>query len=143
MAAPLPPRVAPRLAADFTLQRAGFHLHARLELDAEILVLFGPSGSGKTTTLNAIAGLITPERGHILLDGRYLFRRDDATGPLTQRVPARHRNIGYVFQNYALFPHLTALENVGFAVRGARGPGDRCGVAGADEPGAPGRSLSA
>ncbi len=109
---------APRLVADFTAQRSGFHLHAKLELGAEILVLFGPSGSGKTTTLQAIAGLITPERGHIILDGRYLFRRDDGAGPVTHRVPARHRNIGYVFQHYALFPHLTALENVGFSLRG-------------------------
>jgi molybdate transport system ATP-binding protein len=121
VAEPLAPRAAPRLAADFTMRRAGFHLHARLELGAEILVLFGPSGSGKTTTLNAIAGLITPERGYILLDGRPLFRRDAAAGPVTHRVPARQRNIGYVFQNYALFPHLTALENVGFGVRGAAG----------------------
>ncbi len=106
------------LVADFTLRREDFRLQVQLTVGAEVLVLFGPSGSGKTTTLNAIAGLLTPERGHITLDGQILFRHD---GGRRINVPARHRHIGYVFQHYALFPHLTALQNVAYALRGRAG----------------------
>ncbi len=109
---------SPRLLADFVLGRGNFRLHVQLAVGAEVLVLFGPSGSGKTTTLNAIAGLLTPERGQITLDGQVLFRRDGGRGI---NLPPRQRRIGYVFQHYALFPHLTALQNVAFALRGATG----------------------
>ncbi len=104
------------LSADFTVNRQAFRLHVRLEIGAEILVLFGPSGSGKTTTLNAIAGIVTPERGCITLAGQVLFRRQEGTRPVN--LPARQRRVGYVFQHYALFPHLTALENVAYPLRG-------------------------
>jgi molybdate transport system ATP-binding protein len=113
---PAPAGASPGLAADFTVQRPGFRLHVRLEVGAEILVLFGPSGSGKTTTLNALAGLITPDHGSIVLEGRTLFRKMGDARPV--HVPARRRHIGYVFQQYALFPHLTALENVAYPLRG-------------------------
>ncbi|WP_137391496.1 ABC transporter ATP-binding protein [Rhodoligotrophos defluvii] len=75
----------------------------------EFLTLLGPSGSGKTTLLNLTAGYIEPSSGTIHIGER------DVT-----RVPARHRNIGMVFQNYALFPHMTVGENVayGLTVRG-------------------------
>ena len=96
------------LTADFALQRPDFSLTVRLEVGSEILVLFGPSGSGKTTTLNALAGLLAPDRGQITLDGQILFRRDPEAKLVN--VPARRRRVGYVFQNYALFPHLTARE---------------------------------
>ncbi len=68
--------------------------------------LLGPSGSGKTTTLNLIAGFLTPDAGDILLD-----RRSVAD------VPPHRRNIGMVFQSYSLFPHLSVAENVGFPLR--------------------------
>ena len=75
----------------------------------EFLTLLGPSGSGKTTTLMLLAGFETPTAGEILLEGK----------PLS-RVPPYQRNIGMVFQNYALFPHMTVAENIGFplSVRG-------------------------
>ncbi|MCS6854216.1 MAG: ABC transporter ATP-binding protein [Elioraea sp.] len=75
----------------------------------EFLTLLGPSGSGKTTTLMMLAGFEAPDRGRILLEGR------DIVG-----VPAHRRNIGVVFQSYALFPHLTVAQNIAFplAVRG-------------------------
>ena len=75
----------------------------------EFLTLLGPSGSGKTTTLMMLAGFETPTSGEILLDGK----------PLS-RVPPYKRQIGMVFQNYALFPHMTLAENIGFplSVRG-------------------------
>ncbi len=75
----------------------------------EILCILGPSGCGKTTTLRMIAGLEIPTSGTIRAGGRDLTR-----------VPARDRNIGLVFQNYALFPHLNVFENVAFGLR-ARG----------------------
>ena len=93
--------------------RKSFHGHAEsapfdLDIDLEagpgITVLFGPSGAGKTLTLDLIAGFVQPDQGRILLDG------EDIT-----RQPARNRRTGYVFQNYALFPHLTLRQNLDFA----------------------------
>src|SRR5207247_6575301 len=83
-----------------------------LDLDVErgeFLTLLGPSGSGKTTTLMLLAGFETPTAGEILLEGK----------PLSG-APPYQRNIGMVFQNYALFPHMTIAENIGFplSVRG-------------------------
>jgi molybdate transport system ATP-binding protein len=72
-----------------------------------VLSLIGPSGSGKSTTLRAIAGLYRPANGSVVSDGNVWF--DSETG---FSVPARRRRVGLVFQSYALFPHLTALENV-------------------------------
>src|SRR5204863_7788936 len=69
-------------------------------------------GAGKTLTLQCLAGLITPNAGRIVVDGRVLF--DSASGV---NVPAQARRVGYVFQGYALFPHLTVTENVGFGLR--------------------------
>ena len=76
------------------------------------LGLLGPSGSGKTITLRTVAGLETPDRGRIVLHGRVLF--DSARGI---NVPARARRVGLLFQQYALFPHLTVAENVAFGLR--------------------------
>jgi molybdate transport system ATP-binding protein len=90
--------------------RREFHLHMTFDSDAEITVLYGTSGAGKTLTLQAIAGLMRPDSGRIAVDDRILF--DSAT---SIDVPARKRNVGLVFQDYALFPHLTVLQNVAFA----------------------------
>jgi len=73
--------------------------------DGEFFALLGPSGCGKTTTLRSIAGLAEPDRGRILIGGR------DVTA-----VPTSERNLGMVFQRYALFPHLTVAENVGYGL---------------------------
>lgn len=116
---PSDPCPTPCLHAEFSVRQLNFELHVHLQVDAEVLVLFGPSGSGKTTTLNAIAGLITPERGRITLGGQVLFQRDGAAP--TVNLPARARRLGYVFQHYALFPHLTALENVAYPLEGRGG----------------------
>ena len=72
----------------------------------EFLTLLGPSGSGKTTTLMMIAGFETPTAGDIAIDGRSVVA-----------LPPHKRNIGMVFQNYALFPHLTVAENIGFPLK--------------------------
>jgi len=79
--------------------------------DGEFFGLLGPSGSGKTTLLRAIAGFIKPDKGQIRLDGRDIGR-----------TPVHRREIGMVFQNYALFPHLNVFDNIAFglSVRGTR-----------------------
>ncbi|HEX7715460.1 MAG TPA: ABC transporter ATP-binding protein [Bacillota bacterium] len=73
--------------------------------DGELITLLGPSGCGKSTTLKMIAGLLNPSRGKIFFDSRRI-----------DTVPSNQRNIGLVFQNYALFPHMTVFQNVAFGL---------------------------
>jgi ABC-type spermidine/putrescine transport systems, ATPase components len=101
-----------RLHIDVDKRLDPFRLQVRLDVGSEILVLFGPSGAGKTMTLQSIAGLVSPDAGEVVFDGRALFRRHRPGSPAN--LPTRRRRVGYVFQDYALFPHLTALENVAF-----------------------------
>jgi ABC-type sulfate/molybdate transport systems ATPase subunit len=89
---------------------AGFTLDVEFRAASGVTVLFGPSGSGKTLTLDSIAGFARPDEGRILIDDEILF--DGATGV---HLPPQARNCGYVFQNYALFPHMTLRENLQFA----------------------------
>jgi molybdate transport system ATP-binding protein len=103
-----------------------FTLAAALEVpDASVIVLVGESGSGKSTLLRLVAGLLAPDRGRIALGARVL---DDVAAGL--HLPARERPVGYVPQDYALFPHLTVRENVGFGLRarGDRGAAPRMRV---------------
>lgn len=95
------------LAVDVEKRLGAFTLTARFETAARGTALFGPSGAGKTTIVNLIAGLVTPDRGRIVLDGETLF--DDAT---RVNVPVHRRGIGYVFQEGRLFPHLTVRQNL-------------------------------
>jgi molybdate transport system ATP-binding protein len=92
-------------------ESAGFTLDLDFKAGAAITVLFGPSGSGKTLTLDMIAGFVRPDEGRIMLDDAILF-----DGQARVNIPPRSRRCGYVFQNYALFPHMTLRENLGFAV---------------------------
>ncbi len=108
------PRQDVRLTVDISKRLAHFPLRVQLQVGTEILVLFGPSGAGKSMTLHTIAGLVTPDRGEITLDGQVFFRRQRSSAVVN--VPARKRRVGYVFQHLALFPHLTALENVAYAL---------------------------
>ena len=87
-----------------------FTLDVQFACTRGVTVLFGPSGSGKTLTLDSIAGFERPTSGRILLDDEILF--DGASGV---HVPPQRRNCGYVFQNYALFPHMTLRANLEFA----------------------------
>ena len=89
-----------------------FRLAVEFTADGAPLGLLGPSGSGKTMTLRAIAGLEKPDRGRIVLQGRVLFDSERGID-----LPARERRIGLLFQNYALFPHLTVAENIAFGLR--------------------------
>ena len=79
--------------------------------DGKVVALLGPSGCGKSTILRAIAGLIVPDRGSILLNGRDLTR-----------VAVRNRQLGMVFQNFALFSHLTVAENIAYGLSGLPRP---------------------
>ncbi|WP_024793912.1 ABC transporter ATP-binding protein [Tomitella biformata] len=80
--------------------------------DGEFLVLLGPSGCGKTTTLRCLAGLETPQGGEITFKGQKMF---DAAANVD--VPAHKRNIGMVFQSYALWPHMTVRRNIGYPLK--------------------------
>jgi len=105
-----------------------FDLDIAFASDSQRIVLYGPSGSGKSLTLKAIAGLMTPDAGHIRLNGRTLF---DAGQGIDLRV--QERNVAYLFQDYALFPHLTVAQNIAFGLaRGCfnlRRPADHPAVA--------------
>ena len=95
-----------------------FTLDAAWTSDQPIVALVGPSGSGKTLTLQCIAGLISPDSGRIVSAGRTLFDS-------SERIDLRpqQRRIGYVFQGYALFPHMTVAQNVAYGLR-VRGSGE-------------------
>jgi ABC-type sulfate/molybdate transport systems ATPase subunit len=88
-----------------------FHLDITFTTGQELTVLFGPSGSGKSLTLRALAGTDQPESGRILLDGTLLY---DST--LGRHLAPQKRGIGYVPQQYALFPHLTVADNIAFGL---------------------------
>jgi putative spermidine/putrescine transport system ATP-binding protein len=101
------------LTKQFRETRAVDRLSLSLE-PGSMVALLGPSGCGKTTTLRMIAGLVEPSAGEILLNDR----------PITW-IPAHRRNIGMLFQNYALFPHMNVAENVAFGLEARRLRGDR------------------
>jgi molybdate ABC transporter permease protein len=89
-----------------------FTLKVALKTFQGAIGLLGPSGAGKSMTLRMIAGLTTPDRGRIVLNERVLFDKEN-----NQNLPSAQRRIGFVFQDYALFPHLTVADNVGFGLR--------------------------
>jgi molybdate transport system ATP-binding protein len=95
-----------------------FHLRPRFEAGNELVVLFGPSGCGKSMTLRAVAGLLAPDAGRIVLPGgRVAFDAESKTN-----LPPQDRNVGYVVQELALFPHMTARQNIEFGIAGWPGP---------------------
>lgn len=100
------------LEVRFQKRLASFTLAPDFSCDAEPLAILGPSGAGKSMTLRCIAGLERPDEGSIKLNGRTLF--DSKSGI---NVPARQRGVGLLFQNYALFPHLTVMQNVAFGAQ--------------------------
>jgi len=100
------------LDLDLDLPLRSFRLELALALGRETFALVGPSGAGKTTVLRAVAGLATPERGHVRLGGDVLF---DSARRIN--VPPEDRRVGFVFQDYALFPHMTVAQNVSYGAR--------------------------
>jgi molybdate transport system ATP-binding protein len=95
----------------------GFTLDVAWQAGDEVVTLFGPSGAGKSLTLQCLAGLTRPDAGRVVVNGRVF---DDTAGGI--HLPPQARRLGYVFQGYALFPHLTVAENVAFGLRGRPEP---------------------
>jgi molybdate transport system ATP-binding protein len=100
---------------------SGFALDVWFDVPPGITVFFGPSGSGKSTTLQAIAGLTTPDRGRIALGDEVWFDAERGV-----HVPPHTRGVAYVFQSLALFPHMTAEQNVTYGMSRATPAADRC-----------------
>jgi molybdate transport system ATP-binding protein len=96
----------------FPARLGGFQLRVALSAPQRRLAFFGASGSGKTLTLQAVAGLFLPQEGFIRVGGRVLY--DSERGFC---LPARKRNLGYLFQDYAIFPHLTVRQNIEFSLK--------------------------
>lgn len=93
---------------------AGFHLAVEFKAEAGLTAIFGPSGAGKTMIAKMLAGLVRPDDGHILIDGRALF---DPRKNLN--VPVHQRHIGFVFQEHRLFPHYSVRGNLAYGKRQA------------------------
>ena len=101
------------LTVDIEKQLGKFRLQVTFTAPlGEVTGLLGASGSGKTVTLRCIAGLLTPDAGHIELDGRVLFDHKQGVN-----LPPQQRKVGYLFQQYALFPHYTVEQNIAVATR--------------------------
>ncbi|WP_045220115.1 ATP-binding cassette domain-containing protein [Desulfonatronum thioautotrophicum] len=101
-----------RAVASLSGAGTSFNLDVDFTADSSSIVLFGPSGSGKSLTLLALAGLLKPASGRIIIHGKTFF--DHRTGV---NIPAQKRRVGFVFQDYALFPHLTVWDNVAFGLK--------------------------
>mgnify|MGYP002799029466 FL=1 len=101
------------LEVDVEKTYGSFHLEASFRSEGEPLTLLGPSGCGKSLTLKCIAGIERPDRGRIVLDGQVLF---DSAAHID--LPPQRRRVGYLFQQYALFPHMTVAENIAAGCRG-------------------------
>lgn len=93
--------------AEFKKKLPTFELNVNISLNQGILALVGPSGAGKTTILQCVSGLQTPSWGEINIHGKTVFSSE-----LAANLPIRNRRIGYLFQDYALFPHMTVEKNV-------------------------------
>jgi molybdate transport system ATP-binding protein len=108
------------LRAHLDVRRGGFHLDVQVNAEAgEVLALLGPNGAGKTTALRSLAGLTPLSGGRVLLDQEVL------EDPAARRwTPPERRQVGVVFQEYLLFPHLSVLDNVAFGPR-SRGQSTR------------------
>ena len=107
------------LSVDIQKRLGKFQLQVQFEAGEERLALLGASGCGKSLTLRCVAGIIRPDAGKIVLDGVTLF--DSAAGV---DLPPQRRRVGYLFQQYALFPNMTVRQNIAAAVRD-RAAGER------------------
>lgn len=104
-----PPVVSVRV----TRRLADFVLNASFSMTGMRAAIVGPSGSGKTATLRSIAGLLIPDSGRIVLGERVLYDRDTKVN-----IPSQNRRVGFVFQQYALFPHMSTARNIAYGLDG-------------------------
>ena len=105
------------LLVEIEKQLRNFHLDVRFQAETETLALLGASGCGKSMTLKCIAGIMTPDRGRIVLHDRVLFDSEKGIN-----LPPQQRKLGYLFQNYALFPNMTVEKNILCGIRaGSKG----------------------
>jgi len=95
------------LSVEFGLSLPNFHLEVQFDAPAGITAISGPSGAGKTTLINVLAGLVTPDYGHIETQGRVLFSSHTGVN-----LKPEQRHVGYIFQDARLFPHLTVMQNL-------------------------------
>lgn len=102
------------MGVDFRIIKELYHFTVDIDLSLgdELLVIEGASGAGKTTILNCLAGIMMPNDGKITIDGRVIFSHTDKVN-----IPAEKRNIGYLFQNYALFPNMTVWQNILYGLK--------------------------
>lgn len=96
----------------FERRETSFDLEISVEVGAGFTVLTGPSGAGKTSLLRLVSGIIKPDRGRIEMDSQVFFDAEQAID-----LPIRERHIGFVFQDYALFPHMNATQNVSYGIK--------------------------
>lgn len=101
------------LIVDIRKKFKGFNLEIGFEASNGVMGILGASGSGKSMTLRCIAGIETPDSGRIVLNGKVLFDSERNID-----ISSRERKVGFLFQNYALFPHMTVEQNIGFALGG-------------------------
>ncbi|MGN7386517.1 ATP-binding cassette domain-containing protein [Sporosarcina sp. SAFN-015] len=99
------------LEVNITIRLSHYDLEVDFSVGNEILVLFGPSGSGKTTILHSIAGLTKPNEGSIKLGSKPFFESPN------NYLPVQARNVGLLFQDYALFPHMTVENNIRYGMK--------------------------
>ncbi|SET24997.1 molybdate transport system ATP-binding protein [Oceanobacillus limi] len=99
------------LTVDIFKELKNYDLNIKFQVNREITILFGPSGAGKTTILQCIAGITQPDKGTIKLGDRSFFKSS------TKPIPIQKREIGYLFQDYALFPHMTVWKNISYGMK--------------------------
>ena len=99
------------LIVDIRKKTGSFALDVSFRAEGGVHALLGGSGSGKSMTLKCIAGILTPDEGYIEIDGRVLYDSGKKTGRKIN-LPSQKRSVGYMFQDYALFPTMTVLQNV-------------------------------
>ena len=95
------------LEVDITKKLDGFFIHMQFRAEQEIFAILGASGCGKSMTLKCIAGIEKPDEGRIVLDGKVLFDSEKKIN-----LPPQKRKVGYMFQDYALFPHMNVVQNI-------------------------------
>lgn len=107
------------ISFDLYKQLDHFALDVSFSMGNEFLVIEGPSGAGKTTVLNCLSGIASPDAGFITLGNDTLFRKERNTSAVKPsiNIPVEKRNISYLFQNYALFPHMTVRNNILYGLK--------------------------